>query len=118
MTRQLELDIKTPFGAPTPEYAALSLDVKRLSRSTDAQTSHAAAERVAEFSGKHAAAIFAWLKDHPAGGTAHEIAKGTGIDAVAVSRRIKGLRDTAGVYDSGETRATPTGRQATVWRVR
>lgn len=90
-----------------------------LARRGDPVTSQEAAARTIEFSGKHAVAIFGWLKDHLlAGGTKDEIAEGTGIDAVAVARRIPGLRKTAGVYDSGETRKTPTGRMATVWRVR
>lgn len=99
-------------GDATREY------IEARARHSDPVTSHQAAERSVEFSGKHASAIFCWLKDHPAGGTKDEIARGTGIDAIAVARRIKELRDTAGVHDSGETRKTPTGRNATVWRVR
>jgi hypothetical protein len=88
-------------------------------RKRDPETSHEAAARSHEFSGKHASAIFCWLRDHlEQGGTFHEIAGGTGIDAIAVARRIAELRETAGVYDSGETRKSPTGRKATVWKVR
>lgn len=97
---------------------SIDFDPKTLARCADPQTSHAAAERVREFAGKHAAAIFAHLCDRPGGGTKDEIAAGTNIDATAVARRIAELRRTAGVYDSGETRRTPTGRAATVWKVR
>lgn len=97
---------------------AIDFDAKTLARASDPQTSPTAAARVREFAGKHASAIFCWLADHPAGGTKDEIARGTGIDPIAVARRMKELQRTAGVYDSGETRSTPTGRQATVWRVR
>lgn len=97
---------------------AIDFDAKTLARRADPQTSHAAAARVREFAGRHAGQIFGWLFDHPAGGTKDEIANGTGIDAIAVARRIAELRRTAGVYDSGETRRTPTGRAATVWKVR
>lgn len=97
---------------------AIDFAAEPRARRTDPVTSHLAAERSVEFSGKHAAAIFGWLKDHPGGGTKDEIARGTGIDAIAVARRIAGLRESAGVYDSGETRKTPTGRAATVWKVR
>lgn len=95
----------------------LAFDYTRLARSTDPDTSQAAAVRAREFSGKHAAAIYVWLADHPAGGTKDEISKGTGIDSIAVARRISELRETAGVYDSGERRKTPTGRSACVWKV-
>lgn len=96
---------------------AIDFDPPRARRS-DPQTSHAAALAAETFAGKHASAIFAWLADHPAGGTKDEIAAGTGIDAIAVARRIAELRRAAGVYDSGDTRRTPTGRAAIVWKVR
>lgn len=97
---------------------AIDFDANTLARRADPGTSKQAAERVREFAGKHAAAIFAYLCARPTGGTKDEIAAGTGIDAIAVARRIAELRRTAGVYDSGETRKTPTGRAATVWKVR
>lgn len=96
---------------------ALFDQADRLARRRDPETSKRAAERSVEFRGKHASAIFCWLKDHPKGGTKDEISKGTGIDAIAVARRIAELRESAGVYDSGERRQTPTGRTACVWKV-
>jgi DNA-binding transcriptional ArsR family regulator len=89
----------------------LSFD-RPLSRRTDPATSHQAAERSAEFRGKHAAAIFAYLIDHPDGATYREIAAGTRLEPVAVGRRLKELRETAGVYADG----VRDGMQ--VWRVR
>lgn len=95
------------IGAPSPEGVTPAL-----SRRTDPQTSKAAAERATEFKGKHAAAIFAWLCDHPEGCTYREIAHGTGLEPVAVGRRLKELQETAGVYADGER----DGMQA--WKVR
>lgn len=85
-------------------------------RSSDPDTSHSAAARAIEFSGKHAAAIFTWLADHPTGGTKDEIADGTGVDSIAVARRMAGLC-ASGVYDSGERRKSRTGRASIVWKV-
>lgn len=96
----------------------LAEDCKHLVRATDPQTSKQAAKQAVMFKGKHAAKIFGWLCDHATGGTKDEIAAGTGIDAISVARRMKELCRTAGVYDSGETRRTPTGRAAIVWKVR
>lgn len=39
------------------------------------------------------------------------------FDPTQIARRMKSLRETAGVYDSGERRKTPTGRAAIVWKV-
>lgn len=91
---------------------AIDFDAKTLARRTDPNTSHAAVERAATFRGKHEAAIFGWLCDHPAGGTYREIAAGTGLEPVAVARRMKGLTGTAGVYADGRRNGM------TVWRVR
>lgn len=81
-------------------------------RKLDPETSHRAAERAVEFSGKHAAAIFGWLKDHPEGCTYREIAAGVKLEPVAVGRRLKELQETAGVYADG------TRNRMTVWKVR
>lgn len=91
---------------------AIDFDAKTLARRADPQTSHAAAERTATFKGKHEAAIFGWLLDHPAGGTYREIATGTSLEPVAVARRMKGLQERAGVYADGERSGM------TVWRAR
>lgn len=80
----------------------LAQDARHLARAVDPETSKRAAERAATFKGKHAAAIFGWLCDHDAGGTYREIAAGTGLEPVAVARRMRELQDRAGVYAEGE----------------
>lgn len=80
---------------------AIDFDAPR-ARRTDPATSHRAADKAATFSGKHAAAIFGWLSEHAAGGTYREIAAGTGLEPVAVARRMRELCDRAGVYAAGE----------------
>lgn len=102
------------MNAPTCEcnQLAIDFDAKTLARAADPLTSHAAAERARTFKGKHAAAIFGFLLEHPAGSTYREIAAGIGIEPVAVGRRLKELRETAGVYADGER----NGMQ--VWKVR
>ena len=82
------------------------------SRATDPETSQQAGERAESFVGKHEAAIFAAIADHPNGLTYREIARITGLEPVAVGRRLKGLRDRAGVYADGQR----DGMQ--VWKVR
>lgn len=61
-------------------------------RRTDPDTSHKAAERAQRFASGHEAVILAWLREHP-GATYREIASGIGMEAVAVGRRLKGLRN-------------------------
>lgn len=99
----------------------LAPDARHLARATDPETSRQAAGRARGLSARHRAAIFAWLKDHPEGGTKNEIDAWVGgrkLDPWQIARRMKELCKTAGVYDSGERRKTPTGRAATVWRIR
>jgi hypothetical protein len=92
---------------------------KPLARRTDPVTSQAAAARVIEFRGEHEIKIGEWLTARKlTGGTKDEIAAGTGLTPIAVARRIADMRAHAGVYDSGETRPTPSGRRATVWKIR
>lgn len=73
-----------------------------LARLLDPKTSHAAAARASEFAGEHERLIVEWLLANPSGGTYREIAAGTRLEPVAVGRRMKGLRDTAGVYADGK----------------
>ena len=49
------------------------------------------------------------------GGAKDEIGAGTGLPAIAVSRRMKTLKEQGRVVDSGVTRKTPAGREAIVW---
>lgn len=85
-------------------------------RRDDPDTSHGAAERAAEFAGKHKARILEALRRSPNGATKDEISRVTGIDPVAVARRMRELANEGLVEDSGLRRPTPTGRRAIVWR--
>jgi predicted ArsR family transcriptional regulator len=58
------------------------------------------------------------LMKRPQPGTIYEIAGRSGLDHVAVARRISELRDKMKlVVDSGLTRPSPKGRACTVWRI-
>lgn len=91
---------------------ALNFTAPPLARRSDPPTSHAAAERAVTFKSRHAAQIFAALLEHPDGLTYREIAAIAQLEPVAVGRRMKELRETAGVYADGER----NGMQ--VWKVR
>lgn len=61
-------------------------------RNTDPCSSHKAAERTAEFRGKHEAAIFnAICESGPLGVNFKEIAQMTGMEPVAVARRLSAM---------------------------
>lgn len=111
MNRQMDWLAEGRLNA-LPTHPPRSRYDKPLARATDSETSHAAAERAETFKGKHEAIIFSAIADHADGLTYREIAALTGLEPVAVGRRIKGLRDTAGVYADG----TRDGMQ--VWKVR
>ena len=70
-------------------------------RRGDPETSHAAAARAATFARGHEEKILNWLRANPAS-TYREIASGTGMEAVAVGRRLKGLRDRQAIRPVGE----------------
>ena len=67
------------------------LEARRLSRRTDPHTSHEAAAKVDTFRAGHEAKIFSALSDNPHGLTYREIADMTGMEPVAVGRRLKGM---------------------------
>lgn len=90
----------------------LADDARHLARASDPATSKTAAAHAVTFKSKHAGRIFGYLIEHPAGATYREIAAGTGLEPVAVGRRLKELRETAGVYADGER----GGMQ--IWKVR
>lgn len=63
-----------------------------LSRRSDPETSHAAAEKSADFRAKHEARIFGAIFDAGERGLNYrEIAAATGLEPVAVARRLKGM---------------------------
>lgn len=72
-------------GAPTREATPRALK-------TDPCTSHKAAERTTEFRGKHEAEIFnAICESGPLGANFKEIAQMTGMEPVAVARRLSAM---------------------------
>lgn len=92
----------------------LAFDFGKRARTTDVSTSHQAAERVRDFGEVHHAVILAALTARgPA--TIHEISARTGIDAVAVARRMSELLELERVHRTGATRPSPTGRPCAVW---
>jgi len=88
-----------------------------LARRGDPATSKAAAREAQSFAAGHCRLI---LDSLAAQGpqTKDELAASTGLDSVAVARRMATLRDQLLVRDSGMTRPTATGRSATVWALR
>lgn len=88
-----------------------------LARRTDPETSKRAARQAQAFAGGHCLQILQALAQHGPQ-TKDELAGHTGLDSVAVARRMAQLRDDLLVRDSGKTRPTTTGRAATVWELR
>ena len=83
-------------------------------RATDPATSHAAADAAESFIPHHHANIVdALYSKGPA--TIYEIARLTGIDHIAVARRMKEIERLGSVYRTADTRPSPQGRQCTVW---
>ncbi len=94
----------------------LALDFT-LARRTDPSTSKAAAAAAQSFAHGHCRQILDSLRQHGPQ-TKDELAEHTGLDSVAIARRMAQLRDALLVRDSGLTRRTKTGRAATVWELR
>ena len=84
-------------------------------RASDPDTSHIAAEAAGTLARRHKALILAWLRGNPGGGNKDRIAAGTGIDHIAVARRMRELSRDGLVQDSGYRARTGSGRPATVW---
>ena len=91
-------------------------DHRSLRRNSDPDTSDAAAAAASAFVGTHEQRILAFLDSAGSkGGTKDEIGTGTGLAAIAVSRRMKALQERGRVLDSGMRRKTPAGKEAIVW---
>lgn len=87
-------------------------------RRTDPATSHAAAAAAGELARHHAAAILgALVQAGERGLTIHEAAGVTGIDHVAVARRLPELERRGVVRATELTRLSPSRRAARVWVV-
>lgn len=101
-----------------------SFDPVALARRNDPSTSQQAAERVGEFGGAHHAAIIAALRTHGTDGlTVYEIAGYCELSAHSIGKRMNELERAGFVvvierFDgTDETRKTPSGRLARVWRL-
>lgn len=99
----------------TPDLFADMGPTSARARTSDPQTSVAAAARVSEFAASHYAVILLALRDKgPA--SIYELAKRTKLDHVAIARRLPEMQDRALVDTTDEKRAGPTGRKCRVWR--
>lgn len=85
-------------------------------RRNDPETSKAAAASAAEFRADHHARILAALAT--CAGTIYELAAMTGIDHVAVARRLPELKAAGKAEPTGTTRPGHTGRECRVWRAK
>ena len=89
-------------------------DPKVLARSTDPGTSKVSAARAESVQARHEQAILDAL-ERIEKGTKDEIAEATGLDAVAVARRMRRLADAGRVVETTAIGLTPAGRPAIVW---
>ena len=86
-----------------------------LARNTDPSTSHLAAAACEEFASKHRASILQALRlDGPAG--KDELARRTGLDGVAIARRLPEMQRKGLVCPTGRTVPSSKGRAERVWR--
>ena len=86
-------------------------------RADDPDTSKAAALAAAEFAGDHRAKILGSLMTQgPA--TIYELAARTGLDHVAVARRLPELEERGVAMPTDATRKGPTGRACRVWEAK
>lgn len=86
-------------------------------RNTDPAASHAAANQVHEFVGKHADRIYTALAKHGPM-TKDEIASRTGLTPVQVDRRLPEMQRDGDVEPTGEHRRSRSGREERVWKVK
>lgn len=87
-------------------------------RRSDPQTSKDAAAAAVDLAADHRARILRALRRFgPGGAVYHEIAKATGLEPVAVGRRLAELRRAGLVIRREETRRTPSGNFAHVYVV-
>lgn len=98
---------------------ALFTEPPRLARRHDPQTSHKAAEKAEAFRAKHEATIYAAICDAGShGATYREIAAATGMEPVAVGRRLSAMGKRGLIYRNPNTDAS--GMEArdgcAVWR--
>lgn len=100
----------------TDGMTPLAIDYSRAARANDPATSVEAASRVKEFAHRHHSLIVASLMTFGAG-TIHHIAARTGLDHVAVARRMNELLECSLVERTGGKWPSPTGRPCDIWRI-
>lgn len=91
------------------------LDFAR-ARTNDPGTSHVAARGARAFAGEHCRKILAALRATD-GLTIYELERATGLDHVAIARRLPELQSQGAAVPTDETRPGSTGRPCRVWRV-
>ena len=92
----------------------LALDFSKRARRRDPDTSKLAAARLGEFAHDHHAKILGSLVTQGKG-TIYEIAARTGLDHVAVARRLPELEALMVAQPTKETKPSPKGRACRVW---
>lgn len=90
---------------------------KALARTTDPDTSHAAAKAVSgQVVNRVEALVLEAIRMRPCGATAHEIVADTGIAWSTATPRLKPLRAKGLIVDSGQRRPGPgSNRLCIVW---
>ncbi len=83
----------------------------------DPDTSHGAARQAKGLAARHKTIIVTVLGNMGIGLTSCEISNCCILDYLQVARRIKDLKDDGKVTDTGQRRASPGGRRASVWRL-
>ena len=90
---------------------------KAFARRTDPQTSKDAAKSIDDSRLSHMEqVVLSALKRHPHGLTSHDLVLETGETWNTVTPRIRPLVKKGKVYDSGERRLGPAGRNCIVWK--
>lgn len=89
-------------------------DPRNLARASDPQTSHEAAESARDFASGHCAVVLEALKQHgPSSKT--RLAQLTGLDGVAVARRLPELERAKLAAPTEDKALSATGRRERVW---
>lgn len=102
--------------AAAEELRGTLFDPARAARTLDPPTSKAAAGMAVSLAAAHSLRILDWLENAPReGSTKDEIAEGTGLDDVAVARRMRTLAD-AGLVEEHGIGLTRKNRPAIRWR--
>ena len=98
------------------ESAGPLFDPRHAARTLDPPTSKAAAGMAVGLAADHQRRILEWLAGAPReGSTKDQIAKGMGLDDVAVARRMRSLAD-AGLVEEHGTGLSSRNRAAIRWR--